>query len=77
MVYFRFHGKKDKLQKAAAVWKFLDYSAAQILREINFGEPRISKTTIFANFVALNVVHLEIFSLEKLQIFIKIKIQSL
>ena len=53
------------------MWKFHDFSITQFLREINFGEPISSKTTIFANFVALHVVDLEIFSLQKVQRFIK------
>ena len=29
------------------MWKFQNFSAAQILREINFGESRGSKTAVF------------------------------
>ena len=32
------------------VWKFHDFSITQILREINFGEYRGSKTAIFIQF---------------------------
>ena len=32
------------------VWKFRDYSITQILREINFGGSRSSKSAIFFNF---------------------------
>ena len=30
------------------MWKFLDFPITQILREINFGESRSSKTALFA-----------------------------
>ena len=30
-------------------WKFQDFSVTQILREINFEEPKSSKTGIFSN----------------------------
>ena len=36
------------------VWKFYDFFVNQILREINFGESRSSKTADFAIFWALN-----------------------
>ena len=59
------------------MWKFHDFTIAQILREINFGESRSSKTVIFAILVALNSIQLIDFGLEQLQKFIKIIIQSL
>ena len=37
------------------MWKFQDFSATQILREINFVESRSSKTAHFAIFFALLV----------------------
>jgi len=49
----------------------------QILREINFGECRSSKTAFFAILRALNFVDLVYVSLPKLQKCTKIKIQSL
>ena len=50
---------------------------AQILREINFEECGSSKTAVFVIFGALNFVALVNFSLQKVQTFMKIKIQSL
>ena len=40
------------------VWKFQDFSIAQILREINFGDSRSAKSAVFAIFGALNFVDL-------------------
>jgi len=58
------------------VWKFHDFSVTQILREINFGESKSSKTIIFAIFGALRFVDLVDFSFQKMQKYIKLKIQS-
>ena len=55
--------------KDYTVWKFLDFSVIQILREINFGESRSSKTAVFAILGALNFVNLVHFSLQKVQKF--------
>ena len=49
------------------VWKILDFSATQILREINFGESISAETAIFAIFWALNSVDLVNSSLLKVQ----------
>ena len=59
------------------VWKFCDFPITQILREINFGESRSSKTAIYACFEASDFGNLVNFHLKKLQNFIKIKIQNL
>ena len=59
------------------VWTFQDFSITQILREINFGELRSSTTAAFTILGALNFVNLVIFSLQKMQKCMKIKIQSL
>jgi len=59
------------------VWKFQDFSITQILREINFGGCRSSKTAVLAILGALKMINLVNFSLQKMQEFIKIKIQSL
>ena len=59
------------------VWKFQDFSVIQILREIIFGEGRTFKSTVFAILGALNFVNLENLGLQKVQIFMEIKIQSL
>ena len=57
------------------VWKFYDFSVTQILREINFGDSRSSKTAVLAILGALsNFVN---FTLQKMQNFIKTTIQSL
>ena len=37
-----------KVSAPTTVWKFQDFSVIQILREINFGESRSSKTAVFA-----------------------------
>ena len=58
------------------VWKFQDFSVTQILHEINFEEVRSSKTAIFANFGAMHFVDLVDFSLQKVQNFTKVEIQS-
>ena len=42
-----------QLGKCSTLWKFQDFSVAQILREIKFVEFRSSKTAIFALFGAL------------------------
>ena len=55
--------------------KFQDFSVTQILREINFGEFRSSKNAIFAIFGTPNFIDLVNFSLQKVQKFMKIKIQ--
>ena len=59
------------------VWKFHDFSIPQILCQINFEDPRSAKTAIFANLGAVNFVDLINFSLQKVQKFTKMKIQSL
>ena len=59
------------------VWKFHDFPVTQILREINFGESRSWKIAVFAISEALDFVDLANFSLQKVQNFIKIKIQNL
>ena len=51
-------------------------SVTHILREINFGESRRCKMAIFALLRALVFVILAHFSVQKVQQFIKIKIQS-
>ena len=58
-------------------WKFQDFSVTQILREINFGQSRSSKTAIFAFFEGPNFVKLVNFSLQKVHYFIKSRIQKL
>ena len=59
------------------VWKFHDFSIIQILREINFGGSRNAKDVVFAILGAVNIVHLVNISLQKVQKFMKTKIQSL
>ena len=58
------------------MWKFHDFSVTQILREINFAESRRSKTDVLAILEALKVIDLVNFSLQKMQKFIKTKIQG-
>jgi len=63
--------------KVCTVWKFHNFSITQILHEINFGESKSSKTAGFAILGAVKFVDLAIFSLQKVQKFIKIKIQNI
>ena len=48
----------------------------KILREINLGESRSSKTAVFAILEALKFVNLANFSLQKVHKFLQIKIQN-
>ena len=64
-------------RQGATVWKFHDFSVTQILCEINFGEFRTSKFAIFAILGALSIVNLVNCSLQKMQKFLRFKIQSL
>ena len=66
----------EKMGSLLIMWKFQNFSFAQILREINFGESRTSKTAVFAVFGALNFANLVNFNLQKVQKCIKIKVQS-
>ena len=50
-------------------WKFQDFSVTQILREINFEEPRNSKTANFIISGAKIIVIFINFSLQKVQKF--------
>ena len=47
------------------MWKFKNFSATQILREISFGDSGSAKTTIFAILEALNLANLVNFSIQK------------
>ena len=58
-------------------WKFKDFSAIQILREIKFGSFGVSKTDILAYLVAQNLDIFGIFNIFKCGIFPKIKIRHL
>ena len=71
--------KKDGMLYSlpCTVWKYQDFSIIQILHEINFGESRSCKKAVFVIFGALSFVNLDIFSLQKLQKFTKIRIQGL
>ena len=55
----------------------MDSSVTQILREIIFGESISFKTVVFAILGALSSDTLVIFTFQKMQKFIKIKIQIL
>ena len=70
------HKTQKKIIRLRGEWLLhsQDFSVTQILREINFGESRSSKIAIFAIFGAFDLVH---FSFQKVQKFIKIKIQCL
>ena len=70
-------GNLDFTSLHITVWKFQDFCITQIIREINFEHSRSAKTVIFAILRAVNFVQLVNFSFQKVQKFIKIKIQSL
>jgi len=55
------------------LWKCQNFSVIQILREINFVECKSSKNAIFTILGALNFVDLVIFSIQKVQKYIKQK----
>ena len=63
------------------MWKLQDFSATQILREINFGHfeaPKIAIVTIhMSTWADLNFEFLDIFDIFKCEMFLKIKIQNL
>ena len=59
------------------MWKFHNFSVAYILREINFGESRSSKIVVLVILGGLEMIDLVNCSLQKMQKFIKIAIQSL
>ena len=75
-----FSGKKDKVgihcptwvcSVRSMMWKFHDFSATQILREIHFGESRSSKNAVEAILGALKLVNLVNVRLQRVQKFLK------
>ena len=66
------------------MWKFQDFSVIQILREINFGESRSTKTAVFAisgslyfdNLLNICLQKVKKFTLENVKRSQKFKIQS-
>ena len=69
--------RKIRVTETQTVWKFQDFAITHILREINLWDSRSAKTAIFAILEALNFVNLVNISLQNVEQFIKIKIQSL
>ena len=59
------------------MWKILDFSPTQILREINFGHFEAQKTAILSIWAALSFEFLDTFDIFKCENFPKIKIQRL
>jgi len=60
------------------MWKFHDFSITQILREIKYGGSRSSKNAVFFSiFEAMNFINLINISIQRVQKWLKIKIQSL
>ena len=59
------------------MWNFQDFSANQILREINFGHFEAPKTAILTIWVAMNFKFLGTYDIFKCETFPKIKIQHL
>ena len=53
------------------MWKFQNFSAIQILREINVGEWRSSKITVFATLGVLKFVKFVNYRLQNVQKFIE------
>ena len=58
------------------MWKSKNFSATQILREINFGDPGSEKSAIFTHLKALNLDLYEFFHFQKAEIYQINKIQS-
>ena len=58
------------------MWKFLDFSATQIFREINFGHSVSPKTANLTIWAGQNFEFLKTFVFSKCEIFQKIKIQT-
>ena len=58
------------------MWKYQDFSATQILREINFGHFETPKVAVYAIWTALNLEILETFNISRCEIVPKIKSQS-
>ena len=56
-----------KFHNDSTVWKFHDFSVTPILREINFGGSRSSKTDVFATLGVPKIIILENFSLQNMQ----------
>ena len=67
----------DIFQSFISQWKFQDFSVIHILRETNFEASRSCKYANFAILGALNFINLVNFSLQKVQKYIKIKMQRL
>ena len=51
------------------VWKIINFSITQILREIKIGEFRVSKSAIFTNSDTLNFAFYEFLHFTKAKIF--------
>ena len=58
------------------MWKCQDFSATQILREINFGHFEASKTGNVAILAALNVKFLEYLTFSNVKFFPKTKFKA-
>ena len=58
------------------MWKFQDFSATQILREINVGHFEAPKTAILTIWAALNFEFVDIFDIFKREIAKKSKIRA-
>ena len=58
------------------VWKFQDFSITQILREINFGDFRTTKSSILTYFEAMNFDFYAFLHFLKAEIYKINKIQS-
>ena len=70
MAYFEFLDSRNNQvaeTKHSTEWKCKNFSVTQILREINFGDCRSSKTVFFAIIKALNFLILVIFSPQEVQ----------
>ena len=54
--------------KECTVWKFHDFSITQILREINFGDSRSTKSANLTNWEVLNLDNSEFLHFLKVEI---------
>ena len=70
--YFKHYFKSSTdLGWEYTMWNFQDFSANQILREINFGHFEAPKTAILTIWVAMNFKFLGTYDIFKCEIFLK------
>ena len=72
----KFYCENDELRFTRTVWQFQDYSATQILRDINFGHFEETKNTILTSWAALNLEFVGICDIIKCELFLKWKFKA-